>query len=324
MLAYTTIGALLFMRALDIRNREVYIHDVAHKKQFVLASDISDKLTASLRALTASARSAPDLLAASGLTAAVAPVLLSTPKAVPRSAAVPARIVSSERLQDLQTGRVDSELAARSSGPGAVPFPAHSGRGGSSPVHQQVTTTLEAMERLVSELAAVRVDLDRAQQLATQNAEQRAAAIAERQAQEDVMGWAGGGGGGGAVFNVRQELHCVGVRCDRSDGTVVTRRYICHELRNPLHGIAGLVEACVVATERVPSNLPLVLETCGHMSRLLDDLRDLSMVRAARGSRRRSNWCAPKCSCNLLRVYTCRNLFGTLCAPGVPITTSLI
>jgi hypothetical protein len=54
-------------------------------------------------------------------------------------------------------------------------------------------------------------------------------------------------------------------------------RYVCHELRNPLHAIAGLVET----EDAGPGSTSKkeVLDLCAHMRTILDDMLDLGKVR---------------------------------------------
>ena len=59
------------------------------------------------------------------------------------------------------------------------------------------------------------------------------------------------------------------------------RRYICHELRNPLHAIAGLVET----GDGAGSSKEEVLQLCAHMRTILDDMLDLGKVPQRRRSR---------------------------------------
>ncbi len=59
--------------------------------------------------------------------------------------------------------------------------------------------------------------------------------------------------------------------------------YICHELRNPLHGISGLIEGGIAEVSPgsdAARNMALALETAGHMSSILNDMLDLSKARA--------------------------------------------
>lgn len=54
------------------------------------------------------------------------------------------------------------------------------------------------------------------------------------------------------------------------------RRYICHELRNPLHAIQGLVD---VQMERESfDGASEIMEMCAHMRTILDDMLELTKV----------------------------------------------
>ena len=161
-------------------------------------------------------------------------------------------------------------------------------------IGESLKSRLETMQGVIALLEEARVEAERARAEAAREAERRAAAIAERQAHENVMGC----GAPPCVRRARRRAH--------------VRSYICHELRNPLHAISGLAEADAAGAAGHE-----ILEICAHMRTILDDMLDLSKV----GCRVQRVRCAARV---LTRCLWCQLRAGKMAVTAVDTDVRLL